>query len=357
MESRINKYNNNDNSTLSRTKKNQNLYSEINDLRMDTFDVNSNSMIISNNGKTIDIEKLRDMLDKKYREEPKSKSLVNIDEDEHDDKIDLDETREYDINEILSKARKEKENEDYEVERLKKLRNTQVDILSDLNIESLKEVENGKAVSLEEGDKLKTLIDTINLTEETNAIKNMDPLDILSDLKGDEDETKVEGVNELTKEIMRQALSDMKDEVKPKDEITSIIKDIKSESNEEKQGDNTTTNFEDMINEVSNDDEDDKIKTNTAKLENLQEELKGIIEKDNKKSSINEDKKEDKKIENSFYTSSSIITKDDFDDFSDLKDEITGTKIIIRILIFVVIIAFICGVVFLLNRILDWGLF
>ena len=52
-----------------------------------------------------------------------------------------------------------------------------------------------------------------------------------------------------------------------------------------------------------------------------------------------------------------MIKQDDFDDFDDLKEDITATKVVVKILIVVVIIAFICGVVFLLNQILDWGLF
>ena len=326
MESRVNKYNNDDKSTttvapLSRTKKNANLYNEINELQMDTFDVDSNSMILGNNGNIIDIDKLRDMLDKKYREESKNKSLSKLEHNYPDEEINLDETREFDINEILNKAKQDKQ-DDYEVERLKKLKNTQVDILSELNIESLKEGEKSKAVSEEEGDKLKDLIDTINLTEETNKIKNMkldeiddenaedmDPLDLLSDLKGDEDETKVEGVGELTSEIMKAAQ-----------------KEVEKEQQEY----------------------DDRLSTDTTKIDNLQEELKGIIEKDNKKK---------EKLENSFYTTSSMITQTDFEDFSDLKDDITATKVIVRILVIVVVLAFICGVVFLLNRILDWGLF
>ena len=285
MESRTNKYDNSETS-MSRTKKNQRLYNEINDLKIDSFDY-TNSEILGNNGKTIDVERLRDMLDKKYREEPKNKSLVDIDENEKTQDIKLNETREYDINQILSKAKEEKQAEDYEVERLKKLKNTQVNILSDLNIDNLKKEDiQIKAVSDEEGKELRTLIDTINLTEETNAIKNLDPLDLFSDLKGEDDATKVKGVNELTNEILKE-----------------------------------------------------------AEKESLKEE--------NKK-----DKKKDKEVlENSFYTTSSILKNEDFDDFADLKDDLNGTKIIVRILIVVVILAFICGVVFLLNRILEWGLF
>ena len=182
METRVDKYNN-DTTSMSRTKKNQNLYNEISELQMTSFDVNSNAQVLSNNGTTINVDKLKDMLDKRYREDIKRRPLGVIDENEEREEINLDETRAYDINEILSKAREEKQNDDYEVERLKKLRNTQVNILNELNIDSLKKVDEVKAVSDDEKDELKTLIDTINLTEETNALKHvedMDPLDLLT---------------------------------------------------------------------------------------------------------------------------------------------------------------------------------
>jgi len=292
METRANKYSE-ETTSMSRTKKNQNLYNEINELQMDTFDVNSNSQVLSKDGKTIDIDRLKDMLDKKYREDVKKKTLGEIDADEHREEIKLAETREYDINEILSKA-KENKQDDYEVERLKKLRNTQVDILNQLNIDALSKIDDRvKAVSDAEEDELKTLIDTINLTEETNALKqgnDMDPLDLLGDLKGDDD-TKIDGVSQLTEEVTKQ----------------SKIIDEKEKKEEEKE----------EVKEVT--------KTN--------------------------------KLDKSFYTDSTRFNTQDFDDFSDLKDEITGTKVIIRILIVLIIIAFICGVVFLLNGILNWGLF
>ena len=317
METRSNKYSESDvsNSSLSRTKKNQSLYQEINELQIDTFDVNSNSEVLSNNGKTIDIDKLRDMLDKKYREEAKNKTLAKSYIDENKERLTLDETREFDINAILSKAKEEKQTDDYEVERLKKLRNTQVNILSDLNIESLKDVEN-KAVSEGEKDKLKELIDTINITEATNKLKkkDIDPLDLLSDLKGDEDETKVEGVNELTEEVERQ----IKEE-ESKESLNEIKDSLTKEIKEE-------------------------LSTDTTKIDNLKEVSKAL-------------ENDKKKEENSFYTTSSIIKQDDFDDFSDLRKDLGATSIIVKILIVVVVIALVCGVVFLLNRILDWGLF
>lgn len=324
METRTNKYSDNDSTTtMSRAKKNQNLYQEINELQMDSFDVNSNTEVLGNNGRTIDIEKLRDMLDKKYREEEKNKTLAKSYIDENKERIKLDETREYDINAILSKAKEEKQTDDYEIERLKKLRNTQVNILSELNIDSLKEVEH-KAVSDAEKDKLKELIDTINITEATNKIKkqDMDPLDLLSDLKGDEDETKVEGVKELTEEIQRQV-----EDEEAKQSLDELHEELTKDLKEE-------------------------LATDTNKIDNLTTELKGVLEKDNKSKD-----KEESREENSFYTTSSLIKQDDFDDFSDLRKDLSATNIVVKILIVVVVLALVCGVIFLLNRILDWGLF
>ena len=304
METRTNKYNE-ETTSMSRTSKNQNLYREINELQMDTFDVNSNSHVLSKDGKTIDIDRLKDMLDKRYREDAKKKTLGEIDDDEPREKIKLAETREYDINEILSKAKENKQS-DYEVERLKKLRNTQVDILNQLNIDALNKIDDRvKAVSDDEKDELKTLIDTINLTEETNALKqgkDMDPLDLLGDLKGDDD-TKIEGVSQLTEEVTKQA---------------KLLDEKQSEDKKE---------------EVKESKKEEKIKEDTKE-----------ITKTNK-------------LDKSFYTDSTKFNTQDFDDFSDLKDEISSTKVVIRILIVLIIIAFICGVVFLLNGVLNWGLF
>jgi hypothetical protein len=313
MESRVNKYSANDNEVLSRTKKNQRLYSEIGDELNKPYDLNSSSVVLENNPKTIDIDKLKDMLDKQYKEEIKSKSLASLDGMSEVSQINLNETREYDINAILSKAKEERKS-DYEEDRLKKLRNTQLDILNGLNIENQKHDEDVSiSVSKEEGNKLKSLIDTINLTEEINQTKAMDPLDLLSELKGNNDETKVGGVQELTQEIMKKA----------QELDTNQIEKVHDELEKE-------------------------LNSDTAKIDNLTKNLKGIMEESNKKDLSKTD---------SFYTTSSMITKNDFDDFSDLKEDITATKVVVKILIVVVILAFICGVVFLLNQILDWGLF
>ena len=55
-------------------------------------------------------------------------------------------------------------------------------------------------------------------------------------------------------------------------------------------------------------------------------------------------------LENSFYTTTNAFTQSDFDDFNDLKDDLKATKIIIRVLIVLIIIAFIAGALFFLNN-------
>ncbi len=335
MQSRINKYSNSEETTsLSRSQKNAKLYTEISEYNVDNFDVNSNTTVIGENEKTIDIDKLRDMLDKKYRVEPrKSRPIAKIDDTLTDNEINLDETREYDINAVLNKVKEEKE-PDYEVDRLKKLRNTQVDILNDLNIDT-KEDDINKAVSTKEGEKLKDLIDTINLTEELNATKKeVDPLDILSDLKGNDEETKIMSIKEL-------------EEAKQKDEEEDIIQE-KTKEVENKE--DSVINEENLINETF---------SASTLINNL--DLEEIAKQDDEEKAIDKKidskKKKNKSLENSFYTTSSILKQSDFDDFSDLKDDLSVTKIIIRILIIIIIIGFIAGVFFLLNKMLNWGLF
>ena len=222
MESRVLKYSENEEeSKLSRSTRNAELYKEINQTEIEDFNVNSNMQVIETNGSTIDVDRLRDMLDKKYRENPRSKSIGDAKEEEIP-KINLDETREYDINAILNQAKEEKE-EDYEIDRLKKLRNTQVDILNGLNIEGSTNNE-AKAVSKPEGEKLRELIDTINLRNVVNQEKEVNPLDILTDLKGNDDTV-----------VMGAMSDDLKTDTKEAVDLKKIVNEKKDEVKEKKE--------------------------------------------------------------------------------------------------------------------------
>ncbi len=303
--------------TLKRIDKNQVLYKEVSSKELEDFDLNSNVSVIGE-GNNVDIDKIREMLDRKYRELPKNKPL-NKTEPEIG-KINLDETREYDLNSILEQAHKEKEI-NYEEDRLKKLRNTQYDILKDLDIlkkddEEIEEedIEKAKPVNKEkEEKKLQELIDTITAKEliKQEDFDELDPLDLLSDLRGNDENTKVlgalsdellideetiKGSKEPTKEIEVPELEEEKPlEIKPIDVDMDFTRDVKMPAKEEIQ--------------------------DLTKSQNIN------------------------------------FTQSDFDDFNDLKEDMHFTKIVIRILIIVIIIVFLVGGLILANKLLGLGLF
>ena len=296
MKTRINKYYDDTPSFAPRrTAKNNELYEEIKKSEIENFDIGSNAKVIGNNEAQIDINKLKDILEKNYQEVPKRRSLkLDIPEEEE---IEIEKTKEYDINAILEKAREEKE-VDYQRERLKKVRDTQYDILKNLEVEQ--EEPKSKAADERTKEELLDLIQTINLNETQNkTIKalaeeekeeeieldedtdtELDPLDILNDLRGDEN-TVVAGAKEFENELKEAQ------EKKEKEEIAEAL------------------------------DED---------------------------------------VDDSFYTSSMSFNKNDFADFSDL-EESKASRILIKILIVIVFLAIIAGIVIFLNDFLNLGWF
>ena len=94
--------------TSSRAQKNQRLYKEVSSLDLKEFDLNSNVSVIGENTDNISLDEIKDILSEKYKENPRRKSIGDTEEIELP-KINLDETREYDINAILEKAKDKKE--------------------------------------------------------------------------------------------------------------------------------------------------------------------------------------------------------------------------------------------------------
>lgn len=331
MQSRMDKYYDGEveeTISSSRVKRNEKLYKEVSNLELEDFDLNSNVSVIGNNTDNININDIKNILDKKYHEHPRKKSFGDTKEMQLPE-IHLDETREYDINSILEKA-KEKKEVNYEEDRLKKIRNTQYDILKSLDIiEDEEEIEDNDSkehrddktpvvADSENEKKLHDLIDTITAKEmienesKLEVTGEMDPLDILSDLRGDDESTKVMGM--LSEEL---EAADSENE--------RIIKG------------NTLGIEKEPV--VVNDE-----KTETEEI------------------SLNKEKKNKKdgkvtNIDNSFVGNTTTFTQSDFDDFNDLKEDMHITKIIIRILIFTIIIIFIVALVVLANKYLGLGLF
>ena len=150
MDSRMNKYS--EDNKMSRVSKNASLYKEINDSELDNFSVKSNATVIGNQEPEIDIEKIKKILDKKYNEAPKRRSIRVEPREEESKLVDDTPTKEYDLNVILEKAKGEK-SETYEEARAKKLRNTQFDILNNLKIDNTKYVDEEDGASQYETEK------------------------------------------------------------------------------------------------------------------------------------------------------------------------------------------------------------
>lgn len=192
METRIKKYN--ESSSMSRVAKNSDLYKQINDSELDNFNVHSNATIIGNQDREINLEQIKKILDKRYNNAPQRKS-IRIEPQEEVTRLDNEDTKEYDLTKVLEKAKDEKV-ETYEENRAKKLRNTQFNILNNLNIDDEKKEENEeKKYNPEEN--LMNLINTITINEAKKREEkkdDVDPLDILTDLKGDDDTQVYESV-------------------------------------------------------------------------------------------------------------------------------------------------------------------
>ena len=198
MKTRMEKYYDEENNNIAlRERKNKNLYENINDYEVEDYEIKTNATVLDNNAKNIDVEKIKKILDTKYNKQPKRRSIVLDDADYQEPDISLDETREYDINAILEKARSEKE-VDYEKERLKKIRDTQYDILNSLDIEGEEKEE-----KQEENNELMDLINTITAKEleVKNKKEDLDPLDILTDLKGSDNTVVVDGIHEESESV------------------------------------------------------------------------------------------------------------------------------------------------------------
>ena len=346
-QSRMQKYydNNLDNDVVtssSRTKKNQNLYKEVSSLDLKEFDLNSNVSVIGENTDNISLDEIKDILSEKYRENTRNKSFGDTEEIELP-KINLDETREYDINAILEKAKDSKES-NYEEDRLKKVRSTQYDILKTLDIMNNEEEVEDKSLDFEEKPndrrplpnkekeeaKLHDLIDTITAKElienesKLEVTGEMDPLDILSDLRGEDENTKVMGA--LVQELIEES---------KKENELALTHSIPIVSDE----DNNKTS------------EDIPVISDEEQAISLDE----LDQKANPESKSQKEVKENKMYD-SFIGSTTVFKQDDFDDFDDLKDSGVG-KIIVKIIIILLVIAFIAGCIVLANYFLNLGLF
>lgn len=327
MQNRMDKYSV-DSKIGSRTERNKTLYESVKNSSMKNYEIKSNISIIDDDADIINVSDVRRMLDERYKENgPKRKSIelpemeTNLNEDVVQD------TKEYDINAILAKAKQGK-NVDYSKERLKKIRQTQYDILNnlDLEIKSIEEKSKSKSEEAAEAN-LKNLINTITELEIKNKKKDVSTeLDLLSDLSGDDNEEKIDANKAMKKEEVFEKEEHPTNEiclVKTEENDNSKDKSIKKESSPNNQ------DVQELIKEI---------KENTSNIKKVEQNEKPAEEAVEK--TLN-------KLD---------VKANSYDDFADVSKRDSGS-IILKIIIFIIIIVLVLGALYILNDILGLGLF
>lgn len=298
MQSRMDKYNDTTVFT-SRVEKNRALYEEVKNSSINDFDIEDNAKLMDNNSSRIDAGNLRNLLDNDYSDNtPKRKSIFI--ENEHDEKEKVQDTKEYDINAILRKA-KEGKDINYNKERLRSVRQTQYEILNNIDLTKTDESEKNyqKKKKVEE-DNLMDLINTITALElknKQNKVKEdvSEALDLFDDLNNDEEIKAEELKHEIEKqEIVEHVVEEPKREVVPE---TKVVQEKKQPVKEETHEEHVTKTL----------------------------------------SKLN-------------------IDMDSYDEFGDV---VKGDKstFILKVMIFLVVILLIIGTIFILNNMLNLGLF
>jgi hypothetical protein len=280
----------------SRVNKNTSLYEDVKRSELSRVNNNTNVRIIEQNGKTIDLEKIRKYINEVNNEPRSKRSVLSIPKEEKTIESKPTPEKVYDINSVLEKARSGREVE-YSSERYKKVRSDEYDILSKIKMyEDVKEdIDETPELNTEE----KTIVDLIN----TVTVHKGD-LNLLEELMGEGETTK--------------PISEEQNDLSFKDVID---KETTSESLiSEKVMDENTKEFE-----------------KTKELVNLKEKMTDI--------------------DNSFYTSSMKFNKDDFEGFEELEKSVKKGSFFKVILIIILVLSILASLVIMANYVFNLGLF
>lgn len=156
---RMDKYNDETPELRRRIDKYSELYEKNNSSDYDKFDVDSNISVLKDNARSIDVDQIREMLDKKYRDNiPKRKSIsVDPTYNEEEAVTEKNDEKEYDLNAILDKA-KQNRKVSYEEERFNRIETSSSEKLID-------EI-NKKYKPRDESDEAAELLNLINTITE-----------------------------------------------------------------------------------------------------------------------------------------------------------------------------------------------
>lgn len=302
--------------TMSRTKRNEHIYNSTDMSELSRIKTNNNVSIISDGGKTVDLEKIKkyiSSINDSQEEEERRKITIDIPVSEEPVVIRKVE-KDYDINSVLEKAR-EKQERDYEENRHRKVNTAEVDILKSIKIKERYNVDSDSTKD-ELNTEEKTIVDLIQNIQNNSKKKN-NKEELFADLMGDDDDTVVMGAKEND---VKSALLDM----------TQDLESIKKPENDFTQ----EINFE---------------------IEKLKEREKEIEEEKNSEEEAEENTNDTNKVEidKSFYTNSVAFDKSDFEGFEDLEESAKKSSIITKLSIVLVILLLLATIFIIANFVFD----
>ena len=330
--------------TMSRTKRNQNVYNMTDLGELSRIKTNTNVSVISDAPKEIDLEKIKNYVYSLNNEEEDRRRISLELPKEEEVVVERREEKDYDINSVLERARDKRES-DYEEERHRKLNNTQIDILKNIKIkEETIETVRDEDITLpidELDEELNTQEKTIvDLIQNIQSNSSKGKKELFEDLMGDNEDTVVMPAiafdeNE-DKEELKEALLDMTQDLESiKEPESDFTREINLEKEALKQEE-----LKEKLDEDETSDLTDEFKTEvTEELDTTTVTLPKI-----------------KEIDKSFYTNSMTFSKADFEGFEDLEKSTKKSGIFTKIAIVFIVLMFIATIVLILNFVLDWKL-
>ena len=317
------KYENNSLESMSRTRRNQDIYNVSDMSELSRIKTNTNVSVIADASKEIDIEKIKKYIENMNDDSAEHKKRISIElpeeqKEEAKEKVEKD----YDINSVLERARGKRET-DYELERHRKLNSNGYDILKSIQIKE-ESIDEDKTAPIDElNTQEKTIVELIqniqnNNTQGTNGTKKEETEDLFGELMGKSENTVVMAPidnEDANKENIKEALLS----------ITKDLETIKDSLNDDTQAK--------ITNEAEMNDE-----SNQQNLEKNSQEQDNIV------------------ADKSFYTNSLSFNKTDFEGFEDLEKKSKKGNVFAKIAITLIILMLLATIFLILNFLLDWNI-
>ncbi len=314
---------------MSRTKRNRDIYNSADMGELSRIKTNTNVSVISDAQKEIDLDKIRNYINSQNDEKEEKRKRISLElPKEEEIHVERKETKDYDVNSILEKAKDSRET-DYENDRHRKLSSTQIDILKNIKITEEVEEESDPDITgpIDElNTEEKTIVDLIQDIQ-SNSSKNKGK-DLFADLMGDDDTVVMPMMEEKNdKESLKEALLD----------ITQDLESIKEPDS-------------DFTQEINLEKEALK-EAKSVNEETIEKDLDEITDSDD-----TEEVPRITEVDKSFYTNSMSFNKSDFDGFEELENGVKKSSMFTKVAIFIIILLLVATVILILNFIFDWNL-